>query len=134
MIGCRLTRPGMFTCSIYEGGRMAIDMHAHYVPPKILSVLEREPSRYGLRLEEAGGGRCVRLDQGWPTEGRGGIWAGIVRSVASVRSGRNGQDYRDRLGWTKRLETSSKGACYATCQAATRVSDEHCRRCALLLS
>jgi aminocarboxymuconate-semialdehyde decarboxylase len=44
---------------------MSIDMHAHYVPPKILSALEQEPSRYGARLEEAaGGGRCVHFTKG----------------------------------------------------------------------
>jgi hypothetical protein len=39
---------------------MYIDMHAHYVPTKVLSVLERDPSPYGAKLiEAAGGGRCV---------------------------------------------------------------------------
>jgi aminocarboxymuconate-semialdehyde decarboxylase len=50
---------------IGEGGLMTIDMQAHFIPPKILSVLEQEPSRYGVRLAEAaGGGRCVHFDQG----------------------------------------------------------------------
>src|SRR5215475_4761913 len=44
---------------------MYIDMHAHYVPPKALSVLEREPSPYGAKLIEAvGGGRCVQFTYG----------------------------------------------------------------------
>jgi aminocarboxymuconate-semialdehyde decarboxylase len=44
---------------------MYIDMHAHYVPPKALSVLERDASPYGLQLiEAAGGGRCVHFTYG----------------------------------------------------------------------
>jgi len=43
---------------------MPIDMHAHYVPPKILSVLEQEPARYGVRLEAGMGGQCVHFDGG----------------------------------------------------------------------
>jgi aminocarboxymuconate-semialdehyde decarboxylase len=44
---------------------MYIDMHAHYVPPKALSVLERDPSPYGVKLlESAGGGRCVQFTDG----------------------------------------------------------------------
>lgn len=43
---------------------MLIDMHAHYVPPKILSVLEQESARYGVRLEASTGGQCVHFDGG----------------------------------------------------------------------
>jgi aminocarboxymuconate-semialdehyde decarboxylase len=44
---------------------MAIDMHAHYVPPPILAALERQPEAYGARLvEAAGGGRCVHFEFG----------------------------------------------------------------------
>jgi aminocarboxymuconate-semialdehyde decarboxylase len=44
---------------------MYIDMHAHYVPPKVLSVLEHDPSPYGATLlEAAGGGRCVHFSYG----------------------------------------------------------------------
>jgi aminocarboxymuconate-semialdehyde decarboxylase len=44
---------------------MHIDMHAHYVPPKVLSALERDASPYGAQLiEAAGGGRCVHFNYG----------------------------------------------------------------------
>jgi aminocarboxymuconate-semialdehyde decarboxylase len=44
---------------------MRIDMHAHYVPPRILAALEQEPTRYGVRLQEAAaGGRCCHFDDG----------------------------------------------------------------------
>jgi hypothetical protein len=44
---------------------MRIDMHAHYVPPRILTALEQDASRYGVRLEDAAaGGRCVHFDDG----------------------------------------------------------------------
>jgi aminocarboxymuconate-semialdehyde decarboxylase len=44
---------------------MNIDMHAHYVPPKVLSVLERDPSPYGAKLlDAAGGGQCVQFTYG----------------------------------------------------------------------
>jgi aminocarboxymuconate-semialdehyde decarboxylase len=44
---------------------MHIDMHAHFVPPKILAVLQQESSSYGIRLEEAAaGGHCVHFDHG----------------------------------------------------------------------
>jgi aminocarboxymuconate-semialdehyde decarboxylase len=44
---------------------MNIDMHAHYVPPKVLSALERDPSPYGIKLlEAAGGGQCVQFTYG----------------------------------------------------------------------
>jgi aminocarboxymuconate-semialdehyde decarboxylase len=44
---------------------MYIDMHAHYVPPKVLSVLEHDPSPYGTKLiEAAGGGQCVHFIYG----------------------------------------------------------------------
>jgi aminocarboxymuconate-semialdehyde decarboxylase len=44
---------------------MPIDMHAHYVPPRILSVLEGNAAPYGVRLEEAAtGGRCVHFNGG----------------------------------------------------------------------
>ncbi len=44
---------------------MHIDMHAHYVPPRILETLERHPSAYGVRLEEAAaGGQCAHFAYG----------------------------------------------------------------------
>ena len=44
---------------------MTIDMHAHLVPPKVLEVLEQEPDRYGVHLEEAPvGGACACFDHG----------------------------------------------------------------------
>ena len=44
---------------------MTIDMHAHLVPPSVLDDLDKEPSRYGVHLEEAAaGGRCVCYDHG----------------------------------------------------------------------
>jgi len=44
---------------------MNIDMHAHYVPPKVLSILERDPTPYGTKLLEAAGGRqCVQFTYG----------------------------------------------------------------------
>jgi aminocarboxymuconate-semialdehyde decarboxylase len=44
---------------------MYIDMHAHYVPPWILTALEHDAAPYGIRLEEvAAGGRCVHFDRG----------------------------------------------------------------------
>jgi aminocarboxymuconate-semialdehyde decarboxylase len=50
---------------MFEGIHMHIDMHAHYVPPRILTVLEQNAAPYGIRLEEvATGGKCVHFDQG----------------------------------------------------------------------
>ena len=47
------------------GVSMRIDMHAHYVPPRILTALEQDASPYGVRLEDvAVGGRCVHFDDG----------------------------------------------------------------------
>jgi aminocarboxymuconate-semialdehyde decarboxylase len=44
---------------------MRIDMHAHYVPPRILTALEQDASQYGVGLEDAAaGGRCVHFDAG----------------------------------------------------------------------
>jgi aminocarboxymuconate-semialdehyde decarboxylase len=44
---------------------MYIDMHAHYVPPKVLSVLESDSSPYGAKLiEAAAGGRCIHFAYG----------------------------------------------------------------------
>jgi aminocarboxymuconate-semialdehyde decarboxylase len=44
---------------------MYIDIHAHYVPPRVLSVVEDNAVPYGLRLEEAAaGGRCVHFNGG----------------------------------------------------------------------
>jgi aminocarboxymuconate-semialdehyde decarboxylase len=44
---------------------MHIDMHAHYVPPRILEVLEQNPAPYGAHLEEAAAGsRCVCFNYG----------------------------------------------------------------------
>ena len=35
---------------------MRIDMHAHYVPPRILEVLERDAAPYGVQVQHAEGG------------------------------------------------------------------------------
>ena len=44
---------------------MRIDMHAHYVPPKVLAILEQDPSTYGVHLEDVeAGGQCVHFDYG----------------------------------------------------------------------
>ena len=44
---------------------MTIDMHAHYVPPQVLSILERDASPYGTQLRAAaGGGQCVHFSYG----------------------------------------------------------------------
>jgi len=44
---------------------MRIDMHAHYVPPRVLTLLEQNPSAYGVCLEDAAaGGRCVHFEYG----------------------------------------------------------------------
>jgi aminocarboxymuconate-semialdehyde decarboxylase len=44
---------------------MYIDVHAHYVPPKVLSILEHDASPYGAQLiETTGGGRCVHFTHG----------------------------------------------------------------------
>jgi aminocarboxymuconate-semialdehyde decarboxylase len=44
---------------------MYVDMHAHYVPPKVLSFIEHDPSPYGTKLIEAtGGGCCVQFAYG----------------------------------------------------------------------
>ena len=34
---------------------MRIDMHAHYVPPRILEVLERDAAPYGVQVQHAEG-------------------------------------------------------------------------------
>lgn len=42
-----------------------IDMHAHLVPPTVLTAVEEHASRYGVHLEEAtAGGKCVCFDYG----------------------------------------------------------------------
>ena len=44
---------------------MAIDAHAHYVPPSILEAVEQNPSRYGSRLDgPPGAGGCLCYDYG----------------------------------------------------------------------
>lgn len=44
---------------------MPIDMHAHFVPPRVLAVLEHDASPYGVHLRDAaGGGRCVHFTYG----------------------------------------------------------------------
>jgi len=40
---------------------MTIDMHAHLVPPSVLDDLDKEPSRYGVHLEEAAAGGRVTI-------------------------------------------------------------------------
>ena len=44
---------------------MPVDIHAHYVPPKILDALDQNPSHYGAHLEAApGGARCLCFNYG----------------------------------------------------------------------
>jgi aminocarboxymuconate-semialdehyde decarboxylase len=45
---------------------MAIDVHAHYVPAKLMAVLEREGSRYGVGLTEHAPScqQCLRFESG----------------------------------------------------------------------
>ena len=44
---------------------MRVDMHAHYIPPRVLTLLEQNPSPYGVRLEEAAaGGTCLHFNHG----------------------------------------------------------------------
>jgi len=44
---------------------MRVDVHAHYVPPRILEVLERDAAPYGVQVQNAeGGGRCLHFGYG----------------------------------------------------------------------
>jgi aminocarboxymuconate-semialdehyde decarboxylase len=44
---------------------MRIDMHAHYVPPKVVEAIERDATSYGIHLEEAvNGARCACFNYG----------------------------------------------------------------------
>jgi aminocarboxymuconate-semialdehyde decarboxylase len=44
---------------------MRIDMHAHFVPPKVLETIERDGSSYGVHLETAAaGGTCACFNYG----------------------------------------------------------------------
>ena len=45
---------------------MAIDVHAHYVPPEVLGALEREAGRYGISvvLHEPTCQKCLRFEYG----------------------------------------------------------------------
>lgn len=44
---------------------MRIDMHAHFVPPRVLTALERDAAPYGIQLQAAeGGGSCVHFPYG----------------------------------------------------------------------
>ena len=44
---------------------MRIDMHAHYVPPKVVEAIERDATSYGIHLEEAANGaRCACFNYG----------------------------------------------------------------------
>ncbi|MGE3540262.1 MAG: amidohydrolase family protein [Candidatus Tectimicrobiota bacterium] len=44
---------------------MRIDMHAHYVPPRVLSALERDTVPYGVQIQAAeGGARCAHFTYG----------------------------------------------------------------------
>lgn len=44
---------------------MRVDMHAHYVPTKVLTVLEQNAASYGVSLEAAAaGGRCLHFGYG----------------------------------------------------------------------
>jgi aminocarboxymuconate-semialdehyde decarboxylase len=45
---------------------MAVDVHAHYVPPQFLAAVEREPARYGVGLERAADGGVRLLFPGAP--------------------------------------------------------------------
>ena len=44
---------------------MRVDVHAHYVPPRVLEILDKNPGRYGAHMEESSqGGRCVCYNYG----------------------------------------------------------------------
>src|SRR5215813_6212296 len=44
---------------------MRVDVHAHYVPPRILEVLERDAAPYGVQVQHAeSGGRCLHFGYG----------------------------------------------------------------------
>jgi len=44
---------------------MRVDVHAHYVPPRILETLERDAAPYGVQVQQAeGGGRCLHFGYG----------------------------------------------------------------------
>jgi len=45
---------------------MPIDVHAHYVPPKLIDVLEREGARYGVKVveHEPTCQKCLRFEYG----------------------------------------------------------------------
>jgi aminocarboxymuconate-semialdehyde decarboxylase len=45
---------------------MAIDVHAHYVPPRVVEVLEKEGARYGIavQLHEPSCRKCLRFEYG----------------------------------------------------------------------
>ena len=44
---------------------MRVDVHAHYVPPRILEALERDAAPYGVQVQQAeGGGRCLHFGYG----------------------------------------------------------------------
>lgn len=43
---------------------MITDVHAHYLPPRVLAELEREPGRYGVGLERLADGRSRLLFPG----------------------------------------------------------------------
>ena len=47
---------------------MIVDMHAHYVPPKLVERVEQDASRYGVSVGEAvAGGQCFCFDYGLTT-------------------------------------------------------------------
>src|SRR5262249_40579668 len=47
--------PFRSVCRTKEG-RMRVDVRAHYVPPRILEVLERDAAPYGVQVQHAEGG------------------------------------------------------------------------------
>src|SRR5919197_3740149 len=113
---------------------MRIDMHAHYVPPRILTALEQDASPYGIRVEgAAAGSRCVHFDDGlvirpfFPRlldlEKRWGEMArqGVDRQILSVWADLFGYQMPPEAGarWHRLLNES---LCEATQKQASRLS------------
>jgi aminocarboxymuconate-semialdehyde decarboxylase len=61
---------------------MPVDVHAHYVPPKLIEVLEREGARYGVKVaeHEPTCQKCLRFEYGLQIRP---FFAKLVEPVAS---------------------------------------------------
>jgi aminocarboxymuconate-semialdehyde decarboxylase len=112
---------------------MPIDMHAHYVPPRILAAVEQNAAPPGIRLEAGAGGRCVRFEPGpllrpflpglFDLEARWEAMAreGIDRQIVSVWADLFGYNLPPEAGarWHRLLNES---LCEVTRQHADRLS------------